>query len=368
MEINFNKLKGHQRPITNINLDNNNIISTGKDGKIVFWDNLKDSKTISCSGSIGTLGLYNENIYVGKADGMLCLFDLAGNKLGSFLAKGPIKAVSFNKEEMKYYLLAKKLSKTESILIILDQDLNLINELELEEEYNSLLQYSNKIICGSCSGIIKVLDLSLNSINEIKLHKSEITNIKVDFDKKIIVTSSYDNSLKILDISTLNIIGSFRHKASILTFSIHPTKNIIAIGGGHDKMTIATSSESGQFDIVFVDSLNYEKLFDLDSRHFGPVNCVTFHPDEKVLITGGEDGYIHNWVFESNWIEANIYKNKVKEYNEMNKLLSESRILLESLMGTGKNTKNQKRNLKKKIEKLEVNLPIKLAEINKMKC
>ena len=102
-----------------------------------------------------------------------------------------------------------------------------------------------------------------------------------------------------LDINTFEILNSYRHQACILTFSIHPTKNIIAIGGGHDKMTIASSSNDGQFDIVVIDSLNGNKLFDFDSKHFGPVNCVIFHSDENIIVTGGEDGYIHYWNCES---------------------------------------------------------------------
>ena len=127
-------------------------------------------------------------------------------------------------------------------------------------------------------------------------------------------------------------------------------------------MTIASSSNSGQFDIIMIDSLNGNKLFDFDSKHFGPINSVTFHSDENIFITGGEDGYIHYWTCDNNWLKLSTYKNSQNEYEEMKKLLSDSEILLKTLVGAEK--KNQRRNLKKKIEKLEINLSIKLNDVN----
>ena len=119
---------------------------------------------------------------------------------------------------------------------------------------------------------------------------------------------------------------------------------------------------SGQFDVIMIDSINGNKLFDFDSKHFGPINSVTFHSDENIFITGGEDGYIHYWNCVDNWINLNINENLKIEYNIMNQLLIDSEILFKSLNGAEK--RNQRRNLKKKIEKLKINLPIKLNEIN----
>tara|TARA_B100000902_G_scaffold390731_1_gene440177 strand:+ start:103 stop:1191 length:1089 start_codon:yes stop_codon:yes gene_type:complete len=357
------KLKGHQRPITNLNLHNNILFSTSKDCNMAIWDVITNYKTISCSGSISLSGIIEDKqIYTGSADGMLSLWDFNGEKINNFLAKGPIRDISFNKQNKIFYVLAKKLVKLESVITILDSNLNKIRELELEDECNSILQLNNFVICGSCEGVLKIFDMELNLVNKLEIHKGEITNIKVDYSKKIIVTSSYDYSLKILDINTFEVLSSYKHKASILSFSIHPTKNIIAIGGGHDKMSIASSSNSGQFDVIMIDSINGNKLFDFDSKHFGPINSVTFHSDENIFITGGEDGYIHYWNCVDNWINLNINENLKIEYNIMNQLLIDSEILFKSLNGAEK--RNQRRNLKKKIEKLKINLPIKLNEIN----
>jgi len=363
MTMMLTKLKGHQRPITNLNLHNGTLFSTGKDCNMVIWNDMISYKTISCSGSICLSEVIEDKqIYTGAADGMLSLWDFNGDKINNFLAKGPVRDISFNKQNKIFYVLAKKIAKLESVITILDSNLNKIRELELEDECNSILQLNNFVICGSCEGVLKIFDLELNLVNKLQIHKGEITNIKVDYNKKIIVTSSYDYNLKILDINTFEVLNSYKHKASILSFSIHPTKNIIAIGGGHDKMTIASSSNNGQFDIVMIDSLNGNKLFYFNSKHFGPINSITFHSDENIFITGGEDGYIHYWNCENNWINLNISENLKIEYNEMKQLFMDSEMLLKTLNGAEK--KNTRRNLKKKIEKLKFNLPIKLNEIN----
>lgn len=359
MEMSLSKLKGHQRPITSLTLYDENLLSTGKDGNIVIWNDQKIIKSISCSGSISVSGINKDIIYTGSADGTLNLWTLNGDKVKSYLTVGPIKNISCDSDNLRYYILTKKLSKPESILLILDFNLEKIKEHDLDGEYNSLLKVNNNIICGSCDGLLKIFDLQLNLINKNQVHKKEITNIKVDYKKEIIVTSSLDNSLYIFNINTFELINSYKHTASILSFCIHENKNIIAIGGGHDKMTIASSSNNGQFEIVLIDSLNCQKLFDFDSKHFGPVNSVLFEPNK--IITGGEDGYINYWLCEDDWINLKTKEFKIKEFNELKKLLSESKVLLDSLIG--KNNKNQRRNLKKKIDKLEVKIPILSKEI-----
>ena len=60
-----------------------------------------------------------------------------------------------------YNVLAKKLTKPDCVLTILDNDLNKIKDLELDGEYNSLLQVNDKMICGSCDGIILIHKINI---------------------------------------------------------------------------------------------------------------------------------------------------------------------------------------------------------------
>ena len=44
---------------------------------------------------------------------------------------------------------------------------------------------------------------------------------------------------------------------------------------------------NGKFDIVLINMLNGEKLFDIDFKHFGPINSICFNENDNKIITGG---------------------------------------------------------------------------------
>ena len=64
MSTNILKLKGHERPITNILIDeSNNLISTSKDSKLIIWDNYCTSNVIKCTASICFTIVNSSNIF-----------------------------------------------------------------------------------------------------------------------------------------------------------------------------------------------------------------------------------------------------------------------------------------------------------------
>ena len=131
-------------------------------------------------------------------------------------------------------------------------------------------------------------------------------------------------------------------------------------------MDVANSGDSDGFNVVFIDSNNGKKIYQFDSKHFGPINTLCFNPKNNGFVTGGEDGYIHVWNCEKNWIKNGITEYSVFEFNEIKKSLDESKELYDRLLGKGKTGKNQRRHLRKKIEKLEINISIKKEEINEL--
>ena len=160
-----------------------------------------------------------------------------------------------------------------------------------------------KLICGGSDGNLKFFEFindKLDIIKSLNLHKSEITGIN-EFNN-ILITSSFDCCLKAIDLETLQNKFTFKHTTSILSFSINKCKNLIAIGGGPDKMLMSNTNDS-KFDIVIINLLNGEKLFEIDSKHFGPINSIYFNELDNKIITGGEDGYIHIWDCNDQFIE-----------------------------------------------------------------
>ena len=366
----ISKLKGHERPITNIEIDkNNNILSCSKDAKLVIWKGSSNNKLkiINCSGALWSIGLNNEFIYTGSADGMMTLWNYDGENINSYNESGPIRYIGYNDKQKIYYFLSKKLLKIQSKLSILNNELHKLCDIDLDIEHNKAVLLNDKIICGGTDGVLRIYSYNndkLNLIESISVHKSEITDIQIDYDKNILVTSSYDCNIKIFNINTFEYITTYHHSVSILSFSIHPTLDIIAIGGGQDKMNVANSKDNGKFDIVLINSNDGNKLFEFDSKHFGPINTVSFNLDDKGIVTGGEDGYIHIWKCDRNWIKNGIIEFSIFEFNKMKETLETIKKEYTSYLGKGKETKNKRRNLKKRIDKLEINIPLKEKEIN----
>lgn len=358
MSTNILKLKGHERPITNILIDgSNNLISTSKDSKLIIWDNYNTSNIIKCSGSIYFVMINSTNLFTGTADGIFSIYDGNGVLVNSYTDCGPVRFIHFDKDKNIFYILSKKLLKKESVLSVLDSNLKKICDYEFDIEYNKCcITSDNVIICGGANGQLNFFSYecnALNLLNTCDLHKSEITGIE-EFENYLI-TSSYDCCLKIIDKNSLQIKSTFKHVTSILSFSIIKEKKLIAIGGGPDKMNIAKTRDNGKFDIVLVDMLDGEKLFDIDSKHFGPINSICFNEKDNKIITGGEDGYIHIWDCNDQWYEKNTLRYMIDECANTKLRIQEAVTTLDNTR-SGKETKNRRRNLKKRIDKLELRI------------
>ena len=352
------KLKGHERPITNIMYDTSSkyILSSSKDGSMVIWDeNYEILQKIQCSGSIYDTGLNKEYIYTGSTDGIMTLWDYECNKIKTYSNDGPIKSINYNEDKELYFILSKKLTKVQSNLTLLNKDLQKLSEIVFDIQYNKAILFNDKIICGGTDGTLQTFSYDNNQLlllTSISVHKSEITDIKIDYKKNILVTSSYDKNVKIFNLNTFEHIATYNHCVSVSSISIHPELNIIALGGGLDKMDVANSKDNNGFYIVFIDSINADKILQFDSKHFGPINTLCFNHLNNAFVSGGEDGYVHLWECKNDWINNETIEYNNSELIDNKKILEECKILYNKL--EGKNNKNQRRNLRKKIDKLEL--------------
>ena len=349
------KLKGHERPITNILVDDkNNLISTSKDSKLLIWDKYKTIKKVNCSGSIWYAISDSSKLYIGAADGIFSLYDYEGNLINSYVDCGPIRYIHYDKINNIFYILSKKLLKKQSVLSVLDCNLLKICDYELDVEYNKgYFTSKEKLVCGGSDGNLKFFNFKNDKLELIKtfeLHKSEISGIcEIN---NILITSSFDCCLKAINMDSFQNKFTYKHTTSILSFSINKSRNLIVIGGGPDKMLISNTNDNNKFDIVLVDLLNGEKLFEIDSKHFGPINSICFNETDNKIITGGEDGFIHIWDCNNQWIEKYTLRYMIEEVKKLNLLISES-YKIHKNFPNGKEARLRRRNLKKKIDKLE---------------
>ena len=131
------KLKGHERPITNILIDDeNNLISTSKDSKLIIWKKYNSSIKVNCSGSIWYVMVDTNIIYIGTADGTFSSYDYEGNLLRSYNDCGPTRYIYYDKLRNIFYILCKRLFKKQSVISVLDSNLLKICDYEFDVEFN----------------------------------------------------------------------------------------------------------------------------------------------------------------------------------------------------------------------------------------
>lgn len=81
----------------------------------------------------------------------------------------------------------------------------------------------------------------------------------------------------------------------------------VAMAGGQDASSVTTTADAaGGFETRFFHKI-YEDEFGRVRGHFGPVNSVTFSPDGKSFVTGGEDGFVRLSHFDMDYFTTNFF-------------------------------------------------------------
>jgi WD40 repeat protein len=141
--------------------------------------------------------------------------------------------------------------------------------------------------------ILKFTTDFTNLLSETLLrhHGSTINGIAIQKNGRFLATCSDDYNVKIStftstdcsEIKTETSFGSFR---KILCIDIHPTLDLVAIGGDDKIAQIWQINENFETTCI--------KIF----SHPSGVRCVQFDPFNWALITGCYDGYVRIWNFE----------------------------------------------------------------------
>ena len=134
-------------------------------------------------------------------------------------------------------------------------------------------------------------------VQTLQHHTNVITSLVFDPYKLLYMTASKDGTALLYNARTHELLKKYVTGRPVNACSISPVKDEVLLGGGQEARDVTTSSvDQRQFMAHFFD-LVQEKLVGLVKGHFSPVNCVSYSPDGRAFVTGGEDGNVHLYHF-----------------------------------------------------------------------
>jgi len=306
-------LKGHDRAITSItlNYDGDLFFSTSKGPTITLWYSCDGVRLGTYSGHKGTVWSVDpsrdsKRLLSASADNFVKLWELeTGRELFTWDAKVPMRFVQHAEGEKMFLAVTDNvLGKMPSILIHkLDRDLSKLEAqpmkvLEMKEGKYKILgahwgPLNETIFSCDESGLITVWDVETGKVKHvIDEHSAAVKHLHFTRDRGAFLSSSSDHTARLFDSRTYKCMKVYETGRPINDAALHPTMDHIALAGGQSARDVTQkSNDPMQFATRVHHSIFLEEIACIPG-HFGPVNALDYSPDGKVLITGGEDGYI----------------------------------------------------------------------------
>jgi len=163
------------------------------------------------------------------------------------------------------------------------------------------------VIAGHENGEINQFSAKTGEIvKTVKEHTKQINDMQPSVDLTMVISASKDNTAKLFDATSLDHIKTFKTERPVNSAAISPTMDHVVMGGGQEAMEVTTTSTRiGKFEARFFHAA-YEEEFGRVKGHFGPINCVAFHPDSKSYASGGEDGYTRIHYFDPQYFDFEL--------------------------------------------------------------
>jgi len=112
-------------------------------------------------------------------------------------------------------------------------------------------------------------------------HTSEINNLLITADRKLLISASADQTIKVWKLNTGELLKTFNHNSYVNDLAISPDGQILASGGANEI-------------IKLWDLATGELLADL-SGHTSSINALLFNLDGKILYSASADQTIRIW-------------------------------------------------------------------------
>nr|XP_015203936.1 PREDICTED: eukaryotic translation initiation factor 3 subunit I [Lepisosteus oculatus] len=358
-------LQGHERSITQIkyNREGDLLFSVAKDTVVNVWYSVNGERLGTYNGHTGAVWCVDvdwdtKNVLTGSADNSCRLWDCETGKQLAFLkTSSAVRTCGFDFSGNIIMFSTDKQMGYQCYLNFFD--LRDPSQIEDNTPYVSVPCSESKVtsavwgplgefvIAGHENGEINQFSAKSGEVlKNVKEHTKQINDIQTSMDLTMVITASKDNSAKLFDSTSLDHIKTFKTERPVNSAAISPimdhvrdlhVKHHLSVTPQHffvlrkflwisalalvlDKLLFpppagkSCSNADGQTlpDPVRFLSLcpsprffhaAFEEEFGRVKGHFGPINCVAFHPDGKSYSSGGEDGYVRIHYFDPQYFE-----------------------------------------------------------------
>ncbi|KAJ3260635.1 hypothetical protein HK103_000245 [Boothiomyces macroporosus] len=254
------ELHGHEDAVYTLQFDDQKIISGSRDRTIKIWENGDVSKTLLGHKASVLCLQYDKDIIVsGSSDCSVIVWDIyTGNILRHLFSHSePVLNLQFKDNILVTCSRDKTIKiwdiQTGTVLKTLIGHTSAVNAVQFQEDLivsasgdqtiklwdfngnliKTLVQYTRGIVCMQLKGNLIVTGSS-HLVDSFVGHSHLVRSIQ--FDKRKLVSSSYDHTVKIWDIKNGKLIHDLKgHTDSVLKVQFNDTKIVSA---GHDKKII----------------------------------------------------------------------------------------------------------------------------------
>lgn len=315
-------LKGHERPLTRVKFN--------REGDLLFTTAMDKSPTVWRSSNGERIGTYvghngavrdiditwdTTRIVTGSMDNSAMLWIAeTGEQLCKWSFQSPVRAVAFSPGDGVIAIASMKLMGQESKVFLFKHDRD--SDVQDQEPF--------KVLEGHTGSIIRVLwyptgDTIVTAAEDktirkwdvetgkeiacVTAHKRDIKDIQFDKDYTMLITASKDQTAKLWAYDDLRLIKTYSVDHPVNSAAISPMFPHILLGGGQEASQVTTTADrQGKFEGKIF-HLVYEEELGRVAGHFGPINTITFSPDGKQYVSGGEDGFVRLHDFDTDYYE-----------------------------------------------------------------
>ena len=308
-------LTGHERPLTQVkyNREGDLIFSVAKDQHACVWYSSNGERLGTYDGHKGTVwsvdvSLETEYVVTASADFSGILWNAENGKiLYTWNFNSPAKRCELSPDnKFLFFLTDQAMGQVGTVKIfqLNTSDLSKQSDEPVLEILNkgdasikptvAAWSYGGKyIITGHADGSITKYDATTGEeLNRVKAFKETVTDIQTSSDKTYFVASSKDQTSRLYDIDTFELLKEYLSDAPVNSACITPVKDFVLLGGGQDAKNVTTTAGGeGRFDCKIFHKI-FEDQIGRIKGHFGPINCLSTHPDGHSFVSGGEDGFM----------------------------------------------------------------------------